>query len=392
MRTETENGRTVIYLEGRIDTANAPEIEREINSVLDEAAGEPVLDGSGLEYISSAGLRVLMKLRRRVGSPIEIRGLTPEVYEVFEMTGFTELFTVSKRIRELSVDGCKLIGQGFYGSVYRIDDETIVKVFRVPDSRAVIEEEKRKARIALVNGLPTAISYDIVRVGDSLGAVFELLNARSFNDLIIEQPENIDSILEQYAGFLRLIHDTEIVSGDLPAAKDVYIGYADKLADLLGSELSERIKALLRALPDDPYAVHGDYQMKNVMLVNGEPMLIDMDTLSVGDRIFDLAALFVTYRAYGEDEPENSMNFLGISSDKAEYIFTRLLELYFGTEDRQRLADLTDRISVAGYLRFLYLVTSSEPETTTLGRLRREHSVQKLKALAERVNDLRLGL
>ena len=96
MRTETENGRTVIYLEGRIDTVNAPEIEREINSVLDEAAGEPVLDGSGLEYISSAGLRVLLSAAKAMDDHGEmvVTNVRPEVMDVFEVTGFTDFLNI----------------------------------------------------------------------------------------------------------------------------------------------------------------------------------------------------------------------------------------------------------------------------------------------------------
>ena len=87
------------------------------------------------------------------------------------------------------------------------------------------------------------------------------------------------------------------------------------------------MKKLLLALPDDLHIVHGDFQMKNVMLCHGEPMLIDMETLCTGQPVFDLQGLYVTYKAFPEDEPDNVRNFLGIRPETAEYIWHRLLEL-----------------------------------------------------------------
>ena len=115
---------------------------------------EIVFDASGLEYISSAGLRVLMKVRQSVGYAVEIRGVSPNVYEILEMTGFTELMRVKKRLREVSVEGCEVIGRGFYGTVYRLDPDTIVKVYASPDSISLIENERKMARMAFVKGIP----------------------------------------------------------------------------------------------------------------------------------------------------------------------------------------------------------------------------------------------
>ena len=65
----------------------------------------PRLCADRLEYISSAGLRVLMKLRKKAGKALPVLNVSPEVFEVFEMTGFTELLDVKKRLREIAVEG-----------------------------------------------------------------------------------------------------------------------------------------------------------------------------------------------------------------------------------------------------------------------------------------------
>ena len=121
-----------IFLKGRIDTNNALQTENELFSAVEsapEAVDQFILDSSELEYISSAGLRVLMKMRKNFSENIRVIGVSPEVYDIFDVTGFTEILKVEKRYREISVEGCEVIGTGFYGTVYRVDPETIVKVY-----------------------------------------------------------------------------------------------------------------------------------------------------------------------------------------------------------------------------------------------------------------------
>ena len=65
----------------------------------------PIFDASDLVYIAGAWLRFLMKARKTIGQEMKIRNVSPEVYEILETTGFTELFRVKKRMREISVDG-----------------------------------------------------------------------------------------------------------------------------------------------------------------------------------------------------------------------------------------------------------------------------------------------
>lgn len=77
-----------ITLSGRIDSTNAAETENRIASAA-AGAEEIVLDATKLEYISSAGLRVLLRIRK-THPELRIRNVSPEVYDILEMTGFTE--------------------------------------------------------------------------------------------------------------------------------------------------------------------------------------------------------------------------------------------------------------------------------------------------------------
>ena len=86
---------TIIKLVGRLDTTTAPALDKTIN---EDIAGTKnlVLDVKELEYISSAGLRVLLgaqKKMQKIGS-MKVTNVTDAVMEVFDMTGFTDILTI----------------------------------------------------------------------------------------------------------------------------------------------------------------------------------------------------------------------------------------------------------------------------------------------------------
>ena len=82
-------------LEGRLDTTTAPQLEEELAANLDGIT-DLVFEISSLEYISSAGLRVLLsaqKIMNKQGGMV-VRGATDEVMEIFEVTGFSDILTI----------------------------------------------------------------------------------------------------------------------------------------------------------------------------------------------------------------------------------------------------------------------------------------------------------
>ena len=90
-----ENGTLRIALEGRLDTNTAPQLEAELKTSL-SGITELDLDFSGLEYISSAGLRVLLAAQKTMSrqGKMTIRNVNETIMEVFEITGFVEILTI----------------------------------------------------------------------------------------------------------------------------------------------------------------------------------------------------------------------------------------------------------------------------------------------------------
>ena len=85
----------VIALEGRLDTMTAPDLEAELNGSM-ESAESLVLDFSKLEYISSAGLRVLLSAHKVMSAKggMKVTHVNEIVQEVFEVTGFSDILTI----------------------------------------------------------------------------------------------------------------------------------------------------------------------------------------------------------------------------------------------------------------------------------------------------------
>ena len=90
-----ENGNVTLTVAGRLDTTTAPELEKTVDSVL-SGTKELVFDMTGLEYISSAGLRVILKAQKAMNAQgsMKLTGVNDSIMEVFDITGFLDILTI----------------------------------------------------------------------------------------------------------------------------------------------------------------------------------------------------------------------------------------------------------------------------------------------------------
>ena len=342
-----------LVLSGRIDSNNAAVVEKDLLAQLADAENRPiVLDAQDLQYISSAGLRILLHIKKN-HPDLTIRGVSSEVYEILEMTGFTELMTVEKAYRLVSIEGCEEIGRGANGTIYRIDQDNVVKVYNNPDALADIRHEREVARLALVLGIPTAISYDVVKVGESYGSVFELLNARSFSKILAREPEKLDWCVKEYVDMLKKIHATLVPAGKLPDMRETALSWGRFMLDYLPQEAGKKLLALIEAVPHDDHMIHGDYHTKNLELQGDEVLLIDMDTLAVGHPIFELASIFNAFVGFSELDPEIIRKFQGFDCETAEQFWHKSLAAYLGTDNPLKLREVENKARIVGYTRLI---------------------------------------
>lgn len=338
-----------IELSGRIDSNNAQSVE---NDILARLAGtgnvSVVLDAEKLEYISSAGLRAVLRLKKAYPG-LKITNVCSEVYEILEMTGFTEMMTVEKAYRVVSVEGCEVIGEGANGKVYRIDGDNVVKTYKNADALSEIQHEREVARLALILGVPTAISYDIVRVGNSYGSVFELLNASSFAKILANQPERFDWCVKEYVKMLKKIHGISVPEGKLPHIKNKFLKVVERLKDTLPDGLGDKLLKMAADIPDTDRMIHGDYHTKNIVLAGDEVLIIDMDTLSVGHPIFDLIPMYNAYYGFSEYDHDIILKFQGFDQEIANKFWHDSLAAYIGAKDERQVVDVEEKVRCLSY-------------------------------------------
>lgn len=337
MKTNEENGTLTLYLEGRIDTNNAANTENEIFAAADGKTGDIVIDAEKLDYISSAGLRILMKLRKKINKPLQIINVSRDVYDIFDTTGFTELFEVKKALRKMSTDGCELIGKGGNGSVYRISEDEIIKVYTSKTSLKSIETERSLAKSAFLSGIPTAIAYDVVKVGDNYGIVFEMVKADVIARKFMNEPEHFDDYADKYARLFKEIHTVSLDGKGLPSTKQIYLDYLAKLDGWYNESEMQRLRWFIEQIPEKDTMVHGDFHTNNIMVQGDELLIIDMAEISCGHPIFDLAASYYAHKLNPQRDPDSVMKYLNVTPEIAMRLWDKMMSIYFNTNDSEKI-------------------------------------------------------
>ena len=302
-------------LEGRIEALNAPELEKELLeeiSLYDQV--EIALDAGALKYISSAGLRMLMKLKKKTDGPVRIYNVSDEVFDILSVTGFTEVLEVERRMRRISLAGCKRLSSGLNGEFFALSDEEMIKVYGPDIPLSDIKLERKHAQTAMVAGVPTLIPYDVVQAGEGYGIVYEWAGAKSLAAVLKDEPDKLSSLAKSFAELLINIHETEIAEGSLPDIKDRYREWI-RLIGEEGDAQTAVFSQLINTVADRTNYVHGDINLNNVLIRDGELVLFDMAGSARGHGLFDLQGVFASLVAMERTKHDYCMDTFGLSAE-----------------------------------------------------------------------------
>lgn len=346
-----ENKNEVVALpEGKIDSVNAGEAEIELMQLRERyPEAEILLDAEKLEYISSAGLRVLLKLRK-TQQKLKVVNVNLALYEILEMTGFTEMLEVKKALREISVEGCEIIGEGGHGKVIRLNGDTIVKLFHPGTPIEDSEREREYAKKAFILGVPTAIPFDTVKCGDAIGLVFEMMDCDTLSQTILKNPDRFHEFAIKYAELLKTLHATEVEPGVLNSAKLLYRERIDRLAEL-GYFTEKEIADLHRindAFEDKNVMIHGDFHPKNIMVRDDELIMIDMADISYGNPIYDLGSMALTHVITDDAHKEGT---IGMPAKMVDELWNVFISAYLDTTDPEKIGLTTKKAAVFAMLK-----------------------------------------
>ena len=337
----------ILPLKGRIDTNNAPALDAEISEITAAHSGLPlVFDARQLEYISSAGLRVLLKIAKSCGKKVKVLNVPKDVYEIFETTGFTNILDVHKALREISVEGCPLLGSGGYGKVYRLDEETIAKLYSSNFSLEMVQQERNTAQKAFLLGVPTAISYDVVKCGDCYGVVYELLNAKTLAQTIYEAPSKIPEMAKRAASLLKEMHKISIQDKSFPNKKEILFDWLNHVSPYITPEETEEIRNFIASVPDANSFIHGDYNAKNIMVQDDKMILIDIGDAAYGHPVLDVADLIFAYKHLPNASipDETKFRLIGFNREDAPAMLNALIGEYFGVSSPDEIKKYLDML------------------------------------------------
>lgn len=357
------NGDATITLCGRLDTSVSAKTKSEIDKNL-AAAGNInslTMDAEGLEYISSSGLRILLTLAKSYKN-FKVVGVNAEVYDVLSMTGFNKIIKVERALRQLSIDGCEQIGVGGVGTVYRLDGDTIIKVFREGTTIDEVRKEITMSKEAFVMGTPTAISFDIVKVGSQYGLVYELLNAETLSSCIKRAPERIDEYARQYANLFRQLHSIEVpADSNVPNAIDHERQQILHISRYFPKESIDLLLQIIDTIPTGNRLLHLDLQVKNTMMQDNELMLIDMGEMGYGHPVLDLGHAYSSMVLLIGDYDKT----IGIPRELGNKVWDLAINYYFEGLPADVIEQRKAQIDVVGRIRnFSWLALSdSFPES-----------------------------
>lgn len=315
-----------IELTGRIDSNNASQVENEIMAQLtSDSDPNVVLDAASLEYMSSAGLRILLRIlkSRPQARMVNVNG---PVYDVLETTGFTKMMPVEKAYRAVSIEGFELFTRSRSG--------------------------------------------------------------RSLARLLRDEPEKLDFGVKAYVALLKKIHATRVPAGRLPDMRETALSWVGALQDWLPEKSVDKLSDLLQAIPPDDHMLHGDFHAGNLELQGESVLPIATNTLAVGNPIFELAFIYDAFVGRYELNHSAIKAFLDIDFDLASTFWRRALAAYLGTNCPHKLREVEDKARVIGYAKLIRRATRRRDVAPDASRAEIEFWAQELTELLDRTDTL----
>ncbi|MCR5347535.1 MAG: anti-sigma factor antagonist [Fretibacterium sp.] len=379
LKAAVRDEQLVFTVVGRVDSLTVKEFESTVTREREaHPEGRIVFDCSGLEYISSAGLRILLSLRKKEKVPIRIVNVSPRVSEILEVTGFSQLFDVSRGMKDISDRNVRKVGGNSSLTIYRMDDDTLLKVYSNEKSLEAIEQERRYAQIAFMCGIPTIIAYDVVMYKGHYGMLYELVQVDTIASIISSSLEEREKFAADMGKLLKIVHSSEPDSGLLPETGALYEGWAKKMEAWLTPEETSALTRLIQAIPPVNTIVYGNFYGRNIFVQVAELLLINMAGISCGNPIFDLGTAYMNYVSEPEEVVKSAT---GLDPEEAKQFWDTMVRTYFETEDENIIQKHEEVIRAAALLRAALTPAISSPLSD--GEIKRYIEIARSKVLPQ---------
>ncbi|MCR4752360.1 MAG: phosphotransferase [Eubacterium sp.] len=239
------------------------------------------------------------------------------------------------------------------GKIYRINDEQILKVFNdiTPEE---LQKQKSSAVEVFKAMVPTAISFETVRVGDRYGIIYEFLNATSVGKALADQPDKVQEFGEKMGMLLKELHGASMEGRALEYMNDRVNTWIDRIENKFIKEKDARIlREIVKAIPRGNCLLHCDFHEGNVMIHNGEYLLIDIDEVCIGHPLYDLTYHYINHEFLAKT-PELLLQSTGLPPDLAKQSARITRKTYFGAVDKK--TEILYKDLMTGFVPFLMVM------------------------------------
>lgn len=163
---------------------------------------------------------------------------------------------------------------------------------------------------------------------------------------------------------LRTIHTTTVPSGTLPTIREKVAGWIDYMeAHYLEAEDAALLRNVLSAIPERNTILHCDFHEGNVMVQDGELILIDLDDICTGHPVFDLVFNYMGHVIAAHSMPQVIEKSMQLSPENALKTRETMLKTYFGTDDKEALAKY-DQV-IGAFSTFVMLVVPGKSKDSS---------------------------
>ena len=331
------------------------ETEKFVNDVIElckediKNDGWIFLDASKLTDYTVSGLKELRKLHDATNN-IVFLNLSNDMFDLFSNVGYTNIFYAYKEFKQFDLGSAEHIGGGMNGNVYRISEDRAIKVYSDKVSLYEIIKEERTTRWAFMAGLPTSCTLGLVKVEDKVALLFEYTNIKGVAKYLVDDPENFDEYLKEYAEFLKTIDNIKADTNLLPSKKEEFENYLKDIQNAIDNEHYQKLANIISNIPNKDTIVHGDAHARNIRYSKEGLKVIDLGDLGYGDPLFELVALYATYVGYRNISTKDIVK---IGNDNYQKVWDKLLPNMYPELNEKQLQEKENYLAALAYIRIL---------------------------------------
>ena len=196
-----------------------------------------------------------------------------------------------------------------------------------------------------MQGINTAIPYDVVKVGDDYGVVFEMVEADTLGRFLTRYPEQLEAYTHRMTALLKQLHRTEFETGKLPDARNLCYHRIDICArkGLFTPKEADKLRAFMDSIPPRNTFIHGNLHPGNIMVMGDDLILIDVGDSGVGHPVNDLMGMYMMFVVAAN--AGSGERYCGLGKEPLRRMWPIILKDYFETEDaapyEQAIADVS---------------------------------------------------